>query len=215
MRKLALLLLPLLLEAFPASAAQPSCDAPDHVWRLPAAADRWPQVSDGAQASALRIVAVGSSSTQGTGASSAAATYPARLASMLQARLPHRRVEVLNKGIGGETVARNLARFERDVISQHPDLVLWQVGTNDALMGIDPKDVADGVRQGIAAIRAAGATPLLIEPQYLPRRPDDPAMAAMIDALREVAATDQVADQVTDQVAALLRVLQSGPLSAI
>ena len=38
---------------------------------------------------------------------------------------------------------------------------------------------------------------------------------ALLTALREVAATDQVADQVTDQVAALLRVLQSGPLSAI
>ena len=40
-------------------------------------------------------------------------------------------------------------------------------------------------------------------------------LAALLTALREVGDTDQVDDQVTDQVAALLRVLKKGPLSAV
>ena len=40
-------------------------------------------------------------------------------------------------------------------------------------------------------------------------------LAALLTALREVGDTDQVTDPVTDQVAALLRVLKKGPLSAV
>lgn len=39
-------------------------------------------------------------------------------------------------------------------------------------------------------------------------------LAAILTALREASATDPVADPVTDQVAALLRILKSDPLSA-
>src|SRR5947208_5053698 len=54
---------------------------------------------------ALTIVAIGSSSTEGAGASSDAASYPSRLEALLSARFPAIPIRVLNRGIGGEEEA--------------------------------------------------------------------------------------------------------------
>lgn len=138
-------------------------------------------------ADSLRIVCLGSSSTQGVGASGPAATYPARLGALLAKRLPGRPVEVVNKGIGGETVADNVARLGRDVALLKPGLVVWQVGTNDALRGLDPAVVRAGLLDGIARIRAAGAEVVLMDPQPLNHARGE-AVAAMARLVREVAA---------------------------
>jgi hypothetical protein len=69
---------------------------------------------------ALVIVAIGSSSTQGAGASDQAHTYPALLAEELQRRWPRLTVTVLNKGRGGETAEQMLARFPHDVLPYRP-----------------------------------------------------------------------------------------------
>src|ERR1700675_2227598 len=50
----------------------------------------------------LIIVAIGSSSTAGAGASSPDASYPSRLAVELKQRFPGHQITVLNRGINGE-----------------------------------------------------------------------------------------------------------------
>ncbi len=84
----------------------------------------------------LRIVAFGSSSTEGIGASSPANAYPARLQADLRTKLHGVEVTVVNRGIGGEHVDDMLARLERDVIGPEPQLVIWQTGSNDPLRGV-------------------------------------------------------------------------------
>ena len=81
----------------------------------------------------VKIVAIGSSSTWGAGASSAAASYPSRLAIELDKQFPGHDFTVLNRGVNGEEAADMLARFETSVIAEQPHLVLWQVGTNAVL----------------------------------------------------------------------------------
>ncbi len=81
----------------------------------------------------LTIVAIGSSSTAGAGASSPAASYPSRLAVELKERYPTVAINVINHGANGEDATEMMARFERNVIAEKPDLVLWQVGTNALL----------------------------------------------------------------------------------
>ena len=39
--------------------------------------------------------------------------------------------QILNRGIGGETTAQSLGRFEADVSANQPDLVIVQVGVNE------------------------------------------------------------------------------------
>jgi lysophospholipase L1-like esterase len=140
------------------------------------------------QRHALRIVAIGSSSTEGVGATSPAATYPAQLDTILEARFPGYDIEVINKGIGGETAAGTLARLDRDVLSLHPDLVIWQLGTNDALRNVDAKSFGAQAVEGIRRIRESGADLLLLEPQFLPSQANNATYAAYVDAVRALGA---------------------------
>lgn len=116
----------------------------------------------------LTIIAFGSSSTYGTGASSPDKTYPSRLAQMLALRFPGVRIEVLNRGVGGETATTTAQRIETDVIAAHPDLVIWQVGTNDVLRDVDPLTAADILRKGIARMQHANIDVVVMDVQYAP-----------------------------------------------
>jgi acyl-CoA thioesterase-1 len=117
----------------------------------------------------ITIVALGSSSTAGAGASSPAASYPSRLEAELKARFPELPITVINQGVNGEEAADMMARFEESVARAHPDLVLWQVGTN-AVLSDNPLGPVDRlVREGIARIKALGADVVLIDPQFAPK----------------------------------------------
>src|SRR3954447_10389163 len=61
----------------------------------------------------LTILAMGSSSTEGVGASSPAASYPSRLEAELRKRFPDVDIRVINRGKGGEDAPDELARLER------------------------------------------------------------------------------------------------------
>jgi lysophospholipase L1-like esterase len=115
------------------------------------------------------IVAFGSSSTQGYGSSSPEFTYPNRLAAQLRRQYPTADITVVNAGIGGEDAPEMMKRLKAAVIDLHPDLVIWQVGTNAVLRNLDPDETIKLVEEGIGRIQAAGADVVLIDPQYSPR----------------------------------------------
>ncbi len=114
----------------------------------------------------LTVVAIGSSSTEGVGASSPGATYPSRLEVLLKTRFPETVIRMLNRGVGGEEEADMLARFDRDVIAEKPDLVLWQVGSNAVLNNRRLSTEETLIRKGIARLKQTGADVVLIDPQY-------------------------------------------------
>jgi lysophospholipase L1-like esterase len=134
------------------------------------------------------IVAFGSSSTAGFGATSPDFNYPNRLAMQLQRRYPTADITVVNRGKGGEDAPEMMKRLQTSVIDMHPDLVIWQVGTNAVLRNLDPAETADLVEQGIARIQAAGADLVLVDPQYSPRITERPESAGkMVKLLGRVA----------------------------
>jgi lysophospholipase L1-like esterase len=117
----------------------------------------------------LRIIAFGSSSTEGVGASAPSATYPAQLQAILSRMVPKdRTVEVLNRGIGGDDVDDMLKRIQNDVITRKPDIVIWQTGSNDPLRHVPIDRFESETRAGILAMRSAGARVILMEPQWCP-----------------------------------------------
>jgi acyl-CoA thioesterase-1 len=118
-----------------------------------------------AQHAPLRVIAFGSSSTEGVGASSPAASYPSRLLKDLSALLPERQqVIVLNRGIGGED-ADDMAKRLPAIIAERPDLVIWQTGSNDPLRGVPIPRFIEETVAGVRAIRAAHIDVMLMEPQ--------------------------------------------------
>ena len=115
----------------------------------------------------ITIVALGSSSTEGTGATRPENNYPSRLALELRERFGSE-VRVLNRGVGGETMGAMASRIERDVVAAHPDLVVWQVGTNDVLHDDDAAEGAAVLREGVQQLKAAGIDVILMDIQYAP-----------------------------------------------
>jgi lysophospholipase L1-like esterase len=185
-----LMLLALLASPLPAAAEAASpCSAAPAVWGgFPAL----PRVATALAGKNLRVVAVGSSSTWGAGASTRDRAYPAQLERMLQERFPGATIEVLNRGVGGETVAANLARFQRDVLALQPDLVIWQVGTNDALRGVPATLVRAGLLDGIRRVRATGADLVLLDPQPLFAPEQEAAVQRIRAVLVDVAQATKV-----------------------
>jgi lysophospholipase L1-like esterase len=140
-----------------------------------------------AAAQPLKIVAIGSSSTEGAGASSPAKTYPNRLADELRQRFQAQSVTVLNHGVGGEDAREMLARFETGVFKEQPDLVLWQVGTNSVLNDRPLPPASRRINRGVRSLRDRGIDVVLIDPQFAPKVIAKPEAPAMVKLLAEVA----------------------------
>ena len=135
------------------------------------------------------IVAFGTSSTAGYGASSPEFNYPNRLAAQLRRKYPTADITVINAGVGGEDAPEMMKRLQKEVIDVHPDLVIWQVGTNAVLRNLDPGDTAKLVEDGISNIQAAGGADIvLVDPQYSPAVNQRPESAGkMVKLLGKVA----------------------------
>ncbi len=134
----------------------------------------------------LVILALGSSSTEGSGASGPDRTYPARLEATLRAALPGIAVRVVNRGRGGEDAAEMLARLDREVAAAHPVLVIWQAGANALLNGMPPGRFRALMEAGIARLRGAGVEVVLMDNQRAPRllaAPSHAAFEALMPAL--------------------------------
>jgi acyl-CoA thioesterase-1 len=141
----------------------------------------------------LVIVAIGSSSTAGAGASSPAASYPSRLAVELKKLFPGHDITVLNRGVNGEETHDMMARFATGVVAEHPQLVLWQVGTNSVLRDHPLDAHAAELHEGIEQLKATGVDVVLIDPQYSPRVLAKSETPGMVDQIA-LAAKDEHVD---------------------
>ncbi len=106
-----------------------------------------------------RILAFGDSLTAGYGLPSTAEAFPAKLAARLNTDgYP---VDITNGGISGDTTAGGLARLDW-ALGGHPDIVLLELGANDALRGIDPKLTAANLDAMLQKLTAAHIKVLLL-----------------------------------------------------
>ena len=105
----------------------------------------------------VEILAFGDSLTAGFGLRREAA-FPARLEEWLKQR--GWSVHVINAGVSGETTTAGLTRLP-EALAAKPDLVILELGTNDALRGVQPTIVKSNLAQMIGKIQATGAEVLL------------------------------------------------------
>ena len=98
---------------------------------------------------------------------------------VLRETFKQKNVEVINAGIGGNTTEHAKKRFEKDVLTHSPDLVIIQFGNNDAAVDVwkDPPatsprvsltDYIKNLSEMIAALRARNTKVILVTP--LPTR---------------------------------------------
>ncbi len=109
-------------------------------------------------APARTIVALGDSLTAGYGLPGYEGFVAQLNAALRRARV---NAHVINAGVSGDTSADGLARVDW-LLQDKPDLVLVELGANDALRGLDPTETKHHLAEIIDRIKHAGARVLLI-----------------------------------------------------
>lgn len=114
----------------------------------------------------LKIVALGSSTTIGSGGSGVMAAWPARMQDELTKRLAGINVTVTNKGQMRQSAQDMLQRISSDVLTEKPDIVVWETGTNEAVRGVDVEQYTAAMLDGINKMEEAGIEVVLMNSQY-------------------------------------------------
>jgi acyl-CoA thioesterase-1 len=108
-------------------------------------------------AAPLRLAVLGDSLAAGYGLAATDA-FPAQLERALAAR--GYSIVVSNAGVSGDTSAGGLARLDW-LLAERPQLVLVELGANDALRGLDPQLTFSNLDRILSRLAAAGVTPIL------------------------------------------------------
>lgn len=135
----------------------------------------------------VTIVAIGTSSTEGVGASSPKTAFPAVLQDLLKQAFPSSSVTVINKGQGGQVNQQLVARLEQEVLALKPDLVIWQTGTNDAINRTDLAAFKRSVTFALTTLREHGIEAILMDGQFFPEAAQSERYRRYQEALAEIA----------------------------
>jgi lysophospholipase L1-like esterase len=119
-------------------------------------------------------------------------TYTASIERMLQNALKVTGIEIINRGVSGELAADAAARMRNEVALEEPDLVLWQVGTNDALAYVPADDFAATVKEQVEWLKAHKVDVVLVGLQFAPQMLRDAHYVDIRETLRRVAAEEKV-----------------------
>ena len=139
----------------------------------------------------IRILAIGSSSAIGRRSSSRASNSE-QIRDILQNAIKGLDVVMINRGVSGELAAQAAARVKNEVALQEPDLVLWQVGTNDALAYVPLEEIESTVVETIRWLRDHKVDVVLAGLQYVDQMAQDDHYKAVRELLRRVSASSNV-----------------------
>ena len=140
----------------------------------------------------LRVLAIGSSSTAGIGASSPSKTYPSQLEDILERAFKGLDVSIVNRGVSGEVAAMTSERLKTQVALENPDLVLWQVGTNDALAHVPVESFVATIRDTIGWLKNHKIDVVLVGLQFTQRLARDEHYAVIRGNLHKTAVAENV-----------------------
>jgi acyl-CoA thioesterase I len=118
--------------------------------------------------------------------------FPAALESLLENALVGVDVVVSDRPVSGETAATASERMRTEVALERPDLLIWQVGANDALEFVAPEEYEAAVRAGVRWAKDNGIDVLLVGFETNPWLHDQSEAKAIREATRRVAQSENV-----------------------
>jgi lysophospholipase L1-like esterase len=153
---------------------------------------RLPKVMRALAAKHLNILVLGAGSSQLPGSNGAVNAYPARLQQALAQQLPGVEVKVTTDVKSKRTATEMVKALPAALSAAKPSLLVWQTGTIDAMLGVDPDQFSQALDKGITTAHAAGADVVLINAQYSPRTESMIALATYVEDMRWVALQQEV-----------------------
>jgi len=101
-------------------------------------------------------------------------------------------VVMINRGVSGELAEQAAQRIKNEVALTEPDLLLWQVGTNDALAYVPLDDFEQTVMETLTWLKEHKVDVVLVGLQYVSGMARDSHYQALRVALRRIAQQENV-----------------------
>jgi lysophospholipase L1-like esterase len=138
----------------------------------------------------IKILAIGSSATDVLG--SGREGGPPLLEQILERTIRGLDVEIIDRGFSGELADATATRLKIEVALNHPDIVLWQVGTNDAFAQVPVEEFAASVRDTVRWLKENKIDVILVGLHYMKQLATDPHYQAIRDSLQQIAVEENV-----------------------
>ena len=138
----------------------------------------------------IRILAIGSASLGPR--RSGPAGYTDLIRQILQKAIKGLDVVMINRGVSGELSAQAAVRIRNEVALNEPDLVVWQVGTNDALAYVPIEEFEATVLDTLNWLKLHKIDVVLAGLQYVDRMAQDEHYTKVRESLRKIAAKENV-----------------------
>ncbi len=140
----------------------------------------------------LRVLAIGSASIQQFDRKTNRVNESSHFASLLGKVLKDVKIEIVNRGVSGEVVSTSAQRLINEAVMARPNLVLWQLGTSDAISRVPVDEFIETVRSTVERLRANNIDVVLVGLQYTPQFARDEQFYAMRTALSKLARDEQI-----------------------
>lgn len=101
-------------------------------------------------------------------------------------------VEIINRGVSGELASDAAKRLKVEVALNQPDLVLWQVGTNDAFAQVPVEEFQETVGDMVRWLKEHNTDVILVGLHYMKNLAKDAHYQAMRASLQHIANTENV-----------------------
>ncbi|MCJ2007071.1 GDSL-type esterase/lipase family protein [Methylobacterium sp. E-041] len=135
----------------------------------------------------VRVLAIG-----GNAAPGASATYPVKLETALERAMPNVDVVMEYRGLQGEIASGAAERLRSMVADVEPDLVIWQVGTHDALARVELDAFTDALTETVRWIKSHDIDVVLVDPLYTASLAADAYYTSIVQSVRTVATSEKV-----------------------
>ena len=138
----------------------------------------------------IRILTIGA--TDNGGRHSLRGSYQDLIERTLELTIKGLDVVLIKRGISGELAANAARRLKIEVAVNKPDLVLWQVGTNDAMAFVPVEDLRETITSTVHWLRNHRIDVVLVGLHYSPHMLHDPSYQAIRQMMRQVTDTEKV-----------------------
>ena len=138
----------------------------------------------------IKILTIGSSASAGM--DPAVGGYQDLIEELLERTIPGLDVQIIDRGVSGELAHNAADRLKTEVALTEPDLVLWQVGSNDALAQIPADEFTQTVTDAIHWLKDHHVDVVLVGMHYVSNLRNDANYQAIRTTLARIADAEKI-----------------------